>query len=160
MKPTLYIFLRNDVESMNPGKAVAQGSHATSAFELTLQQMNDSYWNTVASKWRDGGPAGRTLVFGANGDKFFDLKNIFKREEARRLADFKDFLAGSYTDPTYPIRDGEVTHVTEFNSALWVFVYDEPAVMVEHINYARRNEDRVVYPIQQLNTMLNDLSLY
>ena len=32
MTPVLYILMRTDMDSMNPGKAMAQASHASNAF--------------------------------------------------------------------------------------------------------------------------------
>ena len=35
MTPLLYILMRNDMDSMNPGKAMAQASHASNQFVAT-----------------------------------------------------------------------------------------------------------------------------
>ena len=38
MKPVLYILMRTDMDSMNPGKAMAQASHASNQFVAEYQE--------------------------------------------------------------------------------------------------------------------------
>lgn len=124
-KPTLYLFIRNDVDSMTPGKAIAQGSHATNDFEINVRMAADAFveWFNTLNEWRDGGPAGRALVFGANGSQFEHLKILCELYESH-TPNQKNILWGSYTDPTYPLKDGELTHTIPFNSAMWIFTSD------------------------------------
>lgn len=39
MNPALFIISRTDMASMNPGRAIAQGSHATSLFEARAREL-------------------------------------------------------------------------------------------------------------------------
>ena len=123
--PTLYLFIRNDIYSMNAGKAVAQGSHATNDFEIKVRMAADQSveWHKTLNTWRNGECAGRALVFGATGAQFENLKILCEIYESNS-SNQKNILWGSYTDPTYPLRDGQLTHTIPFNSAMWIFTAD------------------------------------
>ena len=43
--PVLYILMRNDMKSMNPGKAMAQASHASNAFVNTASDSDNAERN-------------------------------------------------------------------------------------------------------------------
>ena len=49
--PVLYIIMRNDLDSMNPGKAMAQASHASNAF-VTKIDKEDPYMTSGGNRLR------------------------------------------------------------------------------------------------------------
>ena len=68
MEPTLYILMRNDLASMNPGKAIAQGSHATNIFERELVKWSSfesdhgTWIGNMVDIWRGDRDFGRCLL--------------------------------------------------------------------------------------------------
>ena len=54
--PILYILMRNDMDSMNPGKAMAQASHAANAFVANdiweMEQMPDGIVD-LKNQWQN-----------------------------------------------------------------------------------------------------------
>ena len=124
--PFLYILMRTDLESMNPGKAVAQGSHAANQFVHDIdymrgniiigdmhtlhEQTNENmyqYW-----KGRSGDGFGTTICLDVNDD---DLHRIVEMGKRMRLA------ANITHDPSYPIRDGDVTHFIPLDTCGYIF---------------------------------------
>ncbi len=115
--PFLYILMRTDLESMNPGKAVAQGAHAANQFTHEADMLNTfddkrqigmyDYWKT-----RTGDGFGTTICLGVNEDQ---LKRVV---DAGRTA---GMLASITHDPTYPLRDGDVTHFLPLDTCGYIF---------------------------------------
>lgn len=142
-KPTLYLFIRNDVQSMTPGKGIAQGSHVTDLFEKTMDsaRAKSERWDGHYRRWAEDGVAGRALVMGADGADFSNLAYLCRCWDETFIG-HSDILHGSYTDPTYPVRDGAVTHLVPFNSAMFIFVRDT----IETLGYpsSRYGEDSIV----------------
>ncbi len=110
----LYIIMRTDMNSLNPGKAMAQASHAYGALKHRIRS------NLVKQKdylrWMDQTPQefGTTIVLGC------DEGGI--NAHLCRVARFhKNLVAGWVHDPTYPLRDGAVTHLIPINTCAFVF---------------------------------------
>lgn len=123
--PYLYILMRNDMESMNPGKAVAQGAHAANAFVFNVMQRWNASWNNTSMTlsptqkdlfigWQGSSLQGFgvTICLEVNGDQL---------EGAVSIAQRSGFIAGIAHDPSYPIRDGKVVHLLPLNTCGWVF---------------------------------------
>lgn len=113
-EPTLYIIMRTDIADMNPGKGIAQGSHATSDFEQWMRgirQQPEQYGELIAEydRWREDRSFGRVIVLEATLDQM---------AEVAMQSDF----AGLTTDPTYPYRNwyGDVFLAEEI-TCMWVF---------------------------------------
>ena len=141
---------------MNPGKAVAQGSHATNDFEIKVRMAADESieWHNALNTWRNGECAGRALVFGASGSQFEHLKILCELYESH-APNQKNILWGSYTDPTYPLRDGQLTHTIPFNSAMWVFTPDAmPSLRGKAIGF------EAYCALNDVVKAVNDLKLY
>lgn len=115
MQPILYILMRTDMESLNPGKAVAQGSHATSLFEEDSRGHEDIYFRSLRSKWAMEEGFGTTIVLGVNSE--IDLKA--RIETAKK--NHKKVIADVMIDPTYPLRDGNATHLFPVASCGYIF---------------------------------------
>jgi peptidyl-tRNA hydrolase len=83
----LYILMRNDLYSMNAGKAMAQAAHASNLFI-------HEYGKSVGVKdWQGKRGFGTTIVLQTTGDRVF---NICKNAKLHKL------LSGHVYDPTYP----------------------------------------------------------
>lgn len=120
----LYILMRNDLNSLNPGKACAQAAHAANQFVGKFtSRFNRTYANErsdveiefrdLYNEWRTQTPDwyGTTIVLegsGANIENYIDQQT-------------PGLYNGLVIDPTYPIRDGEVTHHIPLMTCAYVF---------------------------------------
>lgn len=111
--PVLYILMRNDLSSLNAGKAMAQSSHASNAFVFAqLKEMLKSPWKSVKSfvdvfirgkgettfiKWVHSTSQGfgTVLVLAVNETQM---------RTAVKVAQLCQFTADVINDPTYPYR--------------------------------------------------------
>ena len=110
----LYILMRTDLDSLNPGKAMAQANHAFGALKFAIRS------NLVRQPdyltWQKQTPTdfGTVIVLGGNeGGIQVALDDIHRLKLS--------VVAGWVHDPTYPIRDGEVTHTIPLNTCAFVF---------------------------------------
>lgn len=110
----LYILMRTDLDSLNPGKAMAQANHAFGALRKAIRsnvvrQVDYIQWQETTSQ-----NFGTVIVLGGHeGGIQAALDDI------RRLK--LPVVAGWVHDPTYPIRDGAVTHLIPLNTCAFVF---------------------------------------
>lgn len=112
--PVLAIFMRNDLDSLNPGKAVAQGSHAANQME-TVARDNKQLAQTFKS-WKNGTQGfGTALVFEG---KWYEIKSAIDMVTA---SNNHLVISGMILDPTYPLRDGQVTHHIPLHTCAWIF---------------------------------------
>ena len=90
VQPILYIIMRNDLDSMNPGKAMAQASHSSNAFVTKIDKEDPLY-----DKWRQSTNQGfgTVLVLAANKEQL--TKSVQTAKDCGYVADF-------VYDPTYP----------------------------------------------------------
>ena len=133
----LYILMRTDMLSMNPGKAIAQGSHATSQFHRFMENTpemeaakNGGVADGVAAEylewlgqsadnaWTYGGEFGTVLTLGCTEAEMREVINYANKYE---------MVCGIVTDPTYPLRDGATTHFFPVDTCAWVFADKEIA---------------------------------
>lgn len=106
MTPILYILMRTDLPSMNPGKAIAQGSHAANQFVYTMNTLNihknlENMFNIWQSETNKG--FGTVLVLGATKDQIdftFGEIDDTKVNSTNCLSDW-------VVDPTYPFITNE-----------------------------------------------------
>ena len=114
-----FVLMRTDLASMNPGKAVAQGTHAASDFESKLREADDESVKAAFAKWRAStGTFGTTITLGVN-----------ERELREIVANLQTagYYANIIHDPTYPLLDGEVCHLIPLDTCGWAFVdKDDP----------------------------------
>ena len=112
--PVFYIIMRTDMESMNPGKAMAQAAHAGEVMRYQVNRAGND-WRAMYLQWLDqGGKFGTTIVLGAS------VKRMNKvLDAARQLS--HHVIVGRVVDPTYPVRDGAVTHQIEVQTCSFVF---------------------------------------
>ena len=127
MTAVLYILMRNDLSSMNPGKAIAQGSHASNAFVYHYHGYAQKYNSTVVhegietatmngfNEWENSTSQGFGTVLSLEA-RMADIQpvvNIFKS---------MGYLAGVVHDPTYPILDGKVVHHIPLDTCAYIFI--------------------------------------
>lgn len=117
MTPTLYIIMRNDMVSMNPGKGMAQAAHAANAFEAEDRAQYAEPIVTAWDQWRDSTSQkfGTTIVLQGNVDEMYS---------AVELAIRSGLPADVILDPTYPVQDGAVTHLIPVYTCAYVFTHD------------------------------------
>lgn len=97
--PVLYILMRNDLASMNAGKAMAQASHASNAFVHRMFKADDKLKNPIwhlFDEWRNETLQGfgTVLVLAVN-----EMQMRFSVDAAKRYG----MIAEIIHDPTYPI---------------------------------------------------------
>lgn len=132
MTPVLYIIMRNDLESMNCGKAIAQGSHASNAFvhefHAYMQEVNGRSKNRDMKKIEDLNHAFTTWET-ETGQGFGTVLVLEgKYPEIKNSVDtmFKlGYISGMVFDPTYPILDGQSVHHIPLETCGFVFVPDK-----------------------------------
>ena len=127
MTAVLYILMRNDLTSMNPGKAIAQGSHAANAFVHHFHGYAQKYNSTTVhegiqtatmngfNEWENSTHQGfgTVLALEARMADINPVVSIFKS---------LNYVAGIVYDPTYPIVDGDVVHHIPLDTCAYVFV--------------------------------------
>lgn len=114
----LFGIMRNDLISLNPGKAVAQGMHAANMMvHLVMRAIanGDTALKTLYDEWsvQAGDQGFGTAIVKSGNDR--DMRLVVKR------AQMFGVHAGIVHDPTYPIRDGEVTHLIPLDTCAYVF---------------------------------------
>ena len=133
MTAVLYILMRNDLASMNSGKAMAQASHAANAFVYHLQAFAQTY-NTKPTdaglsilngfnSWENATSQGFGTVLTLEGGmtSICNTVNIFKA---------LGYIADIIHDPTYPLVDGNVVHYIPLDTCAYVFVPDKETDMI------------------------------
>lgn len=126
--------MRTDLDSMNPGKAVAQGAHAANTFtwrmeagkQLSKDQMDWGHaqsgipFELIRKMYEDwsqstGQGFGTTVTLDVNGDL------LHKVVEAVNSVSELSMVAEVIHDPSYPLCDGEVTHLIPLDTCGYVF---------------------------------------
>lgn len=117
----LYILMRNDLASMNAGKAVAQGAHAANQMTNRIQFPDTDAGeedNTVHRNWLDEWMAatnkgfGTTIVLGCTERQM---------RGAIEVAEMIKLPCGITHDPTYPLKDGPVLHLIPLDTCAYIF---------------------------------------
>lgn len=116
-EPTLYILMRTDMASMNPGKAMAQAAHAANAFIRDVQRPEaySVFIHAAVEEWEESTHQGfgTTITLAVPSEREMD--------EIVHAAAEANLPAAAVHDPTYPLRDGAVTHLLPINTCAYVF---------------------------------------
>lgn len=109
----LYILMRTDLASMNPGKAVAQGAHAANQCVFEALKGGHDPVMALLREWEAQTSAGfgTTITLGVNGQQL---------AQTISLAQALGFHAGVTHDPTYPLVDGQVVHLLPLDTCGYV----------------------------------------
>lgn len=117
--PVLYILIRNDMASMNPGKLAAQASHAANAFIFRFNEQGaDTETHKAIYSWQNQTVQGFGTVLVLEGS-MLDIRQTIEAFKE------KDYMADVIHDPTYPIVDGDVVHHIPLDTSAYVFVSDK-----------------------------------
>lgn len=129
--PALYIIMRTDMASLNPGKAMAQAAHASNAFiwdyrERVFDAHSGVNLINLVEMWQNETKQGfgTTIVLGGF---MSDISDTLLEIEKMGIP---DNISGLVYDPTYPIRDGDVTHLIGIHTCAYVFC-DRTSVSAE-----------------------------
>ena len=115
--PCLYILARSDLASMNPGKLAAQCSHASNSMVHKMRKSGNAKMQNLLHKWENSTKQGfgTCLVLDCHNE-------ISMVEVLRELSKGKcEVLSDIINDPTYPIRDLEITHYISLNTCAYIF---------------------------------------
>tara|TARA_B100000900_G_C20319887_1_gene609683 strand:+ start:227 stop:634 length:408 start_codon:yes stop_codon:yes gene_type:complete len=127
MTPVLYILMRTDLDSMNPGKAMAQASHASNAFVHSADpgyNVDEELFNTWENSTHQG--FGTVLVLGVNEVQ------MRTAVEVAESCGIDKFPSGIVHDPTYPLQDGDTTHFIPVDTCGYIFG-DKDDVLLQSI---------------------------
>lgn len=123
MNPVLYLIMRNDIPSMNPGKLAAQAAHVANAFEYEFNKSGPAkkYLGKLYKEWKNQTKQGFGTTITLAGGWVDIARNQYGYREGH-------FTGGVY-DPTYPClipievaRDlqshglGKLVHIGENNA--------------------------------------------
>lgn len=126
MTAVLYILMRTDLASMNAGKAIAQGSHASNQFVHDFHNlMREAAPDTASDKtaalnkafyeWENSTASGFGTVLVLGGKWETQIQPALKELAGK-------YISAPVFDPTYPIVDGEVVHHIPLHTCAYVFV--------------------------------------
>ena len=121
----LYILMRTDLASMNAGKGMAQAAHAANclterywAFKHDLVEnilTGEPEWFKALVDWRHQTTQGFGVTY------TLGVPSEDALTQAVLTADSMGYLAEVIHDPTYPVRDGDVTHLLPIDTCAFVF---------------------------------------
>lgn len=111
--PCLYILMRTDINSMNPGKAMAQASHAYGALRKAIKEKLNIQKDFILWMDQTEQDFGTTIVLGGSEPQIDGA--LWRAVRDRNIC------GGWVHDPTYPIRDGNVTHLIPLNTCAFLF---------------------------------------
>lgn len=120
MTPVLYILMRTDMASMNPGKAMAHAAHAANQFQTKINNyfiklrrdgLKNKKLDQLYFHWKqETGLFGTTITLGAPIEAIRNVVNLFPEQ-----------CAGIVHDPSYPLRDGDVLHLIPLDTCGYIF---------------------------------------
>ena len=116
MIPVLYILMRTDLDSMNPGKAIAQASHAGSTFVHNAEpgyNVDEELFNAWQKETKQG--FGTVLVLGVTEVQMRTAVEVAESFGVDR------FPCDIIHDPTYPLQDGDTTHFIPVDTCGYIF---------------------------------------
>lgn len=114
----LYILVRTDMESMNPGRVAAQVSHATSDFHEYYHVQGYITETIYKQYWKQNQPTSFGTVIVLDGGSEKDLKDFMLVLESNYINYW-----GKTVDPEYVIRDGSVIHtIPNVLTCVWAFL--------------------------------------
>lgn len=117
-RPIFYVLMRTDMESMNPGKAAAQATHAadqrTKHMEDRRKVNPEDPMVKLYDEWlslTDQG-FGTCVVLGVNEQEM---------RTAYEIAKLSGYPTDITHDPSYPLMDGNTLHLMPLDTCAWVF---------------------------------------
>jgi len=117
-EPVLVILMRNDLDSLNPGKACAQASHASNQMVKVVSTYGP-YWKASLDRWSNEADGFGTCIVRAGS--WYEIEKCLKEW------DFENVIKGKVLDPSYPLKDGVIIHEFPLHTCAWLFS-DRPAL--------------------------------
>ena len=118
----LYILMRSDMDSLNPGKMAAQACHAANYMAVIADASNPKLYRDWAEQAKDQ-YFGTTIVLDIGTiEKAKEIINKAKEIVSDDVID-KSFVSGIVLDSSYPIRDGSVTHTLPVETCGFLLCY-------------------------------------
>lgn len=112
----LYILVRSDIVSMNPGKMAAQACHGANACINSVKKSAYPIYEMLKSwELQTDQAFGTTVVL--DGGTIDNIRNIVETLSTH----YKEISTGIVHDPTYPINDGVAIHLIPIDTVAWVF---------------------------------------
>lgn len=110
----LYILMSTDVAGMNPGKAVAQGTHAANQMVYEARRKANPELHALLDEWEAETPQGfgTCICLGVTNAEM---------EQAVSLAGLMGVHAGVTHDPSYPLLIGAKMHFLPVNTCGYIF---------------------------------------
>ena len=118
-----YIIMREDLPSLNPGKAMAQAAHAQGVAETFFTYIGNEHRKASWIEWKKQGYGGfgTTIVLGNQYSGGPNKGNFLNVDDIGELAhvnvypkpDGPRYYTSAIKDPTYPIRDGNTIHLVK-----------------------------------------------
>lgn len=110
-----YFLVRTDLESLNPGKAMAQVAHAANLMVyniLTSQTMRKKFKYDLDIWCSDRGYGTSVVLDGGSESNIQDVLDSIESSNVHYLW---------LIDPTYPLLDGEVVHHIPLKTCAYIF---------------------------------------
>lgn len=135
--PYLYVIMRTDMDSMNAGKGMAQSNHAGIAFVKKIEEIRASLIEDIKNNIESHDRSSKEIVV--------EMYDTWKRQtkqgfgntvtlDASKYSNRLQFFLEDYVinhefpcvwevvdDPSYPIRDGRVTHAVDIPTCAYFF---------------------------------------
>ena len=110
----MYVIIRNDLDSMTPGRACAQATHAANHCVYSLINIDDM---RGLREWQNETPQkfGTTIVLQADWLTILDVIDSINYMVGKHIK------YGIVHDPEYHIQDGSVTHLIPLDTCAWIF---------------------------------------
>ena len=112
-KERLYILMRTDMASGTPGKMMAQASHASNAFVKRAFDVGEDI-----SGWTNQTDQGFGTVIVLDGGNINDIRNSID------ILYRNGYVCDVLLDPTYPLVDGNYTHLIPVETCAYVYVHE------------------------------------
>ncbi len=126
-----YVLMRTDLDSLNPGKAMAQAHHNYGALKFAIRAnltMQPAYIEWQRQTDQD---YGTVITLGGNEGEIQRALDC-----AKDFRSAKTIVAGWVWDKSYPVRDGAITHAVRLNTNAFVFGFkSECADIISHLEY-------------------------
>lgn len=135
--PVLYILMRSDLNSLNAGKAMAQAGHAANAMVHEIRRSGavpSKYITNLLNKWEGSTTQGfgTCLVLDCHNQQIMvEVLRALRSVVESRGAKHGEVVSGILNDPTYPVRDGDVTHFISVNTCAYAF-FDKNDEALQH----------------------------
>lgn len=129
----LYIIPRTDMDTMTPGRAIAQATHAATKMIFDIQNISEDdpdyteFTQMLEDYLDEANGFGTTIVL--KPKSIFDQEDEFASLIHRLKEESGDFvypaIANVVNDPEYFIKDGSVTHIVP-NVTTCLYMFGDP----------------------------------